>query len=89
LKKINIFVYLIISRQVTESKQKKTSSNAIISILHVLAFFYFSCEKKERNVYGVYSKKVELMCTVAQQRPRFSMVKKRKKKGNERELNAD
>jgi hypothetical protein len=29
------------------------------------------------------------MCTVAQQRPRFSMVKKRKKKGNERELNAD
>jgi len=41
---------------------------------------------KKGNVNDAYRRKVELMCTVAQQRPRFSMVKKRKKKENESEL---
>jgi hypothetical protein len=44
--------------------------------------------KKKRNVHGAYRKKVGLMCTVAQQRPGFFMVKK-KRKSNESELDPD
>jgi hypothetical protein len=75
---------------VTEDKQKKTSSNAIIfNIARSWNFSFLSCQKKKKSqkcVYDGYSKKVELMCTVAQQRLRFSMVKKKERR---KEIKAD
>jgi len=75
---------------VTEDKQKKTSSNAIIfNIARSWSFLFLLSEEKKRNrnVYDGYSKEVvELMCTVAQRRFRFSMVKKKERR---KEIKAD
>lgn len=84
-----MFICLIISRQVTEDKQKKTSSNAIILTLHVLVFFLFLLsEKKERNVYGDYRQESEVNVHGSATTLQIFYGKKRKERRKEIKANS-